>query len=127
MGRIPFFAADVDQLKPGDHATIDTTADGYPLSNIRDLPAGDYYAQAVFNVYTQYHRADGHVMWAHQDHGDGQRWAYSPGNLVSPMQRVACLESDGLSPAPFGEQVAQLPGRVTRMREIEMHRSLDTA
>jgi hypothetical protein len=88
VGRIPFFAADVDQLKPGDHATIDTTADGYPLSNIRDLPAGDYYAQAVFNVYTQYHRADGHVMWAHQDHGDGQRWAYSPGNLVSTPVKV---------------------------------------
>ena len=88
VGRIPFFAADVDQLKPGDHATIDTSAVGYPLWNIRDLPAGDYYAQAVFNVYTQYHRADGHVMWAHQDHGDGQRWAYSPGNLVSTPVKV---------------------------------------
>ena len=79
VGRIPFFAADVDQLKPGDWASVDTSAVGYPLWNIKDLPAGDYYAQAVFNVYTQYHRADGHVMWAHQDHGDGQRWAYSPG------------------------------------------------
>jgi hypothetical protein len=88
VGRIPFFAADVDGLKPGDRATIDTSAAGYPLSTIRDLPAGDYYAQAVFNVYTQYHRADGHVMWAHQDHGDGQRWAYSPGNLVSTPVKV---------------------------------------
>ncbi len=88
VGRIPFFAADVDQLKPGEHATIDTSAVGYPLWNLRDLPAGDYYAQAVFNVYTQYHRADGHVIWAHQDHGDGQRWAYSPGNLVSTPVKV---------------------------------------
>jgi Putative esterase len=88
VGRIPFFAADVDQLKPGQSAAVDTSAVGYPLWNIRDLPAGDYYAQAVFNVYTQYHRADGHVMWAHQDHGEGQRWAYSPGNLVSTPVKV---------------------------------------
>ena len=64
------------------------SAVGYPLWNIRDLPAGDYYVQAVFNVYTQYHRADGHAIWAHQDHWDGQRWAYSPGNLVSTPVKV---------------------------------------
>jgi hypothetical protein len=88
VGRIPFFAADVDQLKPGEWAPVDTSAVGYPLWNIKDLPAGDYYAQAVFNVYTQYHRADGHVMWAHQDRGEGQRWAYAPGNLVSAPVKV---------------------------------------
>lgn len=88
VGRIPFFAADIDQLQPGAWAPVDTSAVGYPLWNIRDLPAGDYYAQAVFNVYTQYHRADGHVMWAHQDRGEGQRWAYAPGNLVSTPVKV---------------------------------------
>src|SRR6185312_1385993 len=44
VGRIPFFAADIDQLKPGAWATVDTSAVGYPLWSIRDLPAGDYYA-----------------------------------------------------------------------------------
>ena len=28
------------------------------------------------------------MIWAHQDHGDGQRWAYSPGNLVSTPVKV---------------------------------------
>jgi hypothetical protein len=87
-GRVPMFAVDVDQLKPGDWTVVDTSAIGYPLWNIRDLPAGDYYAQAVFNVYTQYHRADGHTVWAHQAQWDGQRWAYSPGNLVSTPVKV---------------------------------------
>lgn len=88
VGRIPFFAADVDQLAPDAKAVVDTSAVGYPLWNLRDLPAGDYYAQAVFNVYTQYHRADGHTIWAHQDQWEGQRWAYAPGNLVSTPIKV---------------------------------------
>jgi len=88
VGRIPYFSIDVDQLRPGQWAAVDTSADGYPFDNIRDLPAGDYYAQAVFNVYTQYKRADGHVIWAHQDQWDGQRWAYAPGNLVSTPIKV---------------------------------------
>lgn len=88
VGRIPFFAVDIDQLKPGERATLDAGAVGYPLWSMRDLPAGDYYAQAVLNVYTEYHRADGHTIWAHQDHWEGQRWAYSPGNLVSKPIKV---------------------------------------
>src|SRR5580698_9427519 len=64
VGRIPFFAVDIDQLKPGDWATLDATAIGYPLESMRELPAGDYYAQAVLNVYTRYPRADGHTIWA---------------------------------------------------------------
>jgi hypothetical protein len=87
-GRVPIFATDVEQLPSGKWAVVDTTAVGYPLWKIRDLPAGDYYAQAVLNIYTEYHRADGHVIWAHQDQWEGQRWAYAPGNLVSTPIRV---------------------------------------
>src|SRR6185437_13419695 len=85
---IPFWAKDVDQLEPGKDVIIDTNVIGYPVSNLRDLPAGDYYIQAIMNVYTQYHRADGHTIWAHQDQWDGQRWAYSPGNLLSTPVKV---------------------------------------
>jgi hypothetical protein len=42
VGRIPFFAAGIDQLKPGDWATLDAAAVGYPLCSMRDRPAGDY-------------------------------------------------------------------------------------
>ena len=88
VARVPFFATDVDSLKPGESAVVDTAALGYPLAGLRDLPAGDYYVQAVMNVYTQYHRADGHTIWARQGDWDGQRWAYAPGNLVSQPVKV---------------------------------------
>ncbi len=85
---IPFWAKDVDQLQPGKDMIIDTAVLGYPIANLRDLPAGDYYVQAVLNVYTQYHRADGQTIWAHQDRWEGQHFNTSPGNLISGVQKI---------------------------------------
>lgn len=85
---IPFWGKDVVQLQTGREAIIDTSDLGYPIANLRDLPAGDYYVQAIFNVYTQYHRADGHIVWAHQDQWEGQHFNTSPGNLISGVQKI---------------------------------------
>ncbi len=85
---VPFWGKDVDQLEPGKDVVIDTTDLGYPIANLRDLPVGDYYIQAVMNVYTQYHRADGHTIWAHQDQWEGQHFNRSPGNLISAVQKI---------------------------------------
>jgi hypothetical protein len=86
--RVPFFAVDVDQLKPAQPAVIDATSMGFPYMSLSQLPAGDYYVQGVLNVYTQFHRTDGHVIWAHMDQWEGQRWGFSPGNLLSEPQKV---------------------------------------
>lgn len=85
---VPFWAKDVDQLTPGRDVVIDTNVLGYPIANLRDLPAGDYYVQAVLNVYTQFHRADGHTIWAHQDQWEGQHFNTSPGNIISSVQKI---------------------------------------
>jgi hypothetical protein len=88
MQSIPFFGADVSQLAPGAAVTVDGATLGYPLNSLNDLPAGDYYAQGLLNVYTEFHRADGHVIWAHMDQWEGQKFNRSPGNLYSDVQRV---------------------------------------
>ncbi|HEY5462776.1 MAG TPA: alpha/beta hydrolase-fold protein [Hanamia sp.] len=88
MRSIPFWGKDVDQLELDAQVVIDTSTLGYPLDNIRDLPEGDYYVQGVMNVYTQFHRADGHTIWAHQDQWEGQRFNVSPGNLISSVQKI---------------------------------------
>ncbi|MDE3184634.1 MAG: hypothetical protein KGM16_14540 [Bacteroidota bacterium] len=85
---IPFWGKDVDHLQPGKEVVIDTNYLGYPITNLRDLPAGDYYIQAIMNVYTQYHRADGHTIWAHQDHWEGQHFNTSPGNFISGVHKI---------------------------------------
>ena len=90
VGRtgIPFFGQDVEQLQPDQAATIDERDLGTPLSSIREIPPGDYYVQGFVNIYTEYRRADGHVVWMHEDQWEGQHWRRSPGNLYSDVQKV---------------------------------------
>ncbi len=85
---VPFFAADVDALSAGGVVVIDGATPGFPQRSLRDLPAGDYYVQALLNVYTEFHRSDGHTIWAHMDRWDGQHFNWAPGNLRSPQRRV---------------------------------------
>jgi S-formylglutathione hydrolase FrmB len=84
---LPIFGRDVNALAAGAPVIIDATVPGYPLKSLDDIPPGDYYAQAVLNVYTEFHRADGHVIWAHMDQWEGQEFVTSPGNLYSIPQK----------------------------------------
>lgn len=84
----PLFGVDVDRLKPGKKAMIDGETLGYPTRSLRDVPAGDYYVQALVNVYTEFERSDGHTIWAHMDHWEGQQFNASPGNLYSDVEKV---------------------------------------
>ena len=52
----------------------------------RTSPPGEYFVQALLNVYTRFPRADGHVIWAHMDQWEGQQFNRSPGQ---PLQRAA--------------------------------------
>lgn len=90
VGRygIPFFGEDVEALEPGEAAVIDAETLGSPLESLSELPAGTYYVQALFNLYSRFERADGHVVWMHDDRWEGQDWRRSPGNLVSEVRRV---------------------------------------
>jgi Putative esterase len=85
---VPFFGRDINSLKPGDSATIDNSDLGSPLAHLADIPAGDYYVQAMVNVYSEFHRADGHTLWMHDDQWEGQRWQRSPGNLYSKAVKM---------------------------------------
>jgi hypothetical protein len=84
----PFFGVDVTALAPGTPAVIDAGTLGYPVASLQEIPAGDYYVQALANVYTQFRRADGHLLWLHDDQWEGQQFNKSPGNLVSEVRRV---------------------------------------
>lgn len=84
---VPLFGVNIDALAPGAKAMINATTLGYPVKSLKDLPAGDYWAQAFVNVYTKFVRADGHTVWLHQDQWEGQNWKISPGNISgTPVQ-----------------------------------------
>jgi hypothetical protein len=84
----PFFGRDVERLRPGQAAIIDESDLGFPPERLSDIPAGDYFVQAAVNVYSEFRRADGHVVWMHDDRWEGQHWPISPGNLYSAVQKV---------------------------------------
>ena len=83
-----FFGIDVDRLGPGKSVIFNPSTLGFPLASLNQLPAGDYFVQGAIVPYTEFHRADGHTIWAHMDAGEGQRFNDSPGSLVSPVQKV---------------------------------------
>jgi hypothetical protein len=77
------FGVTVDHLAPGQPATIDVHAIGWPIDDISKLPAGDYYVQGLLNRYETFHRADGATIKLAPDRGEGQHWNEAPGNFYS--------------------------------------------
>jgi hypothetical protein len=87
----PLWGVDVRDYEAGDVATISAataTVSGYPFDSLADLPPGDYYVQAFLNVYTTFHRSDGHVVEAHLNSGAFQDPFEAPGNAYSQVQRI---------------------------------------
>lgn len=82
------FGIDVDVLGPEIPAIIDSGATGYPRERLNDIPSGDYYVQAVLNIYETFHLANGYTVKLPPDRGEGQHWQSKPGNLYSTPQKI---------------------------------------
>lgn len=93
----PFFAVDVQGMRFEDKIIIAENSIGYPQQSLKDVPDGDYYIQALLNVYTKFNRADGHVIWAPMDQWEGQHAGWSSGNLISRVKKVRLDSSRGYS------------------------------
>lgn len=78
----PIFGVDIEQLAPGTAAIVDATATSYPTP-LSALPAGDYFAQAIINVYDRVQRADGRVLWLPMNDGRIEFFTTASGNLYS--------------------------------------------
>lgn len=89
------FGIDMEGWQPGESALFDESVFGYPLSSLRELPAGEYRIQALFHVYETFTRSDGHIVKLPMDNGEGQRWNLSPGNLLSTPQGIEVPDQGG--------------------------------
>ena len=58
--------------------TITGEAPGYPIRSLSKVPPGDYYVQAVLNIYQTFHRANGTTVKLAPDRGEGQHWNLAP-------------------------------------------------
>jgi hypothetical protein len=84
----PMFGRDIERLPAGGVAVVDGSDLGHPVWDMADIPAGDYWVQAMVSVYSEFRRADGKVIWLHDDQWEGQQWNRSPGNLFSAPRQI---------------------------------------
>ena len=101
------FGIDVDALAPGQSATIDDSAFGYPVRFLHDVKPGEYYMQVVLNRYETFHRADGRSVKLHMDQGEGQHWNVSPTNLYSKPVKIAIGANGSASTQPIAVSLDQ--------------------
>ncbi len=104
------YGVDVDGLAPGQEALVDASAFGYPLRSVNDLPAGEYFVQALLNRYETFHRADGHIVKLPPDKGEGQHWNVKPGNLYSaPVKMKIDPTSSGTIRIALDKEIPPIP------------------
>jgi hypothetical protein len=82
------FGVNVDGWKPGQLMVVDQSAFGYPRRSLTDVPAGEYWVQALLHRYETFNRSDGHTVKLPMDRGEGQQWSRAPGNLYSAPQKI---------------------------------------
>lgn len=104
------FGLDVDALKPGAEAVFDGTVYGYPMDSLADLPAGEYWVQALLNRYETFHLSSGHTVKLPPDKGEGQRWSRKPGNLYSlPAKMMLDPRKDELVRIVLDQEIPAIP------------------
>lgn len=82
------FGVDADQLAPKQPIVVDASTFGYPRRSLADLDPGDYFVQAVFNMYEPFHLASGTTVWLPPDKGEGQHWNLKPGNPYNKPLKI---------------------------------------
>lgn len=96
------FGADVAGWRGGQSVTFTPGITGYPIADLRAVPAGSYTVQAVLHKYDTYRLANGKTVKLPAARGAGQNWRREPGNLYSRPQRIT------FDPARPGEIVVTL-------------------
>lgn len=84
----PIFGIDVEGMAPGQQIVIDEAAFGFPIRRISQLPAGEYYVQALINRYETFNLKTGHTVKLPPDQGEGQQVHSKPGNFYSKPIKI---------------------------------------
>jgi len=85
----PIFGVDVESGWNEDQVvSFEDGVSGWPVRNFGDLPAGDYFVQAMLLRYETFHRGDGVTIKMPMDRGEGQHWERKPGNWYSTAKKI---------------------------------------
>ncbi|HEX4953872.1 MAG TPA: alpha/beta hydrolase-fold protein [Thermoanaerobaculia bacterium] len=125
------YGVNVAGWQPGSPWTVaDGPAYGFPIERLADLPAGEYFVQALLHRYVTVTPAHGHTIQVPWDRGEGQQWNRAPGNLFSkPVKlRVDPAKSPVLSLTLDGEiPPIEGPKDTKYVRHVRIQSNLLTA
>ncbi len=82
------FGLDVEGMKPGDAVVVDATAFGHPIQHLKNVPAGEYFVQALLNRYETFTLKTGQTVKLAPDKGEGQQWNNKPDNFYSKPIKI---------------------------------------
>ncbi len=87
------YGMNVNELAPNKKVTFNEEVFGYPIESLKDIKPGEYYIQALLNVYETFNLSTGHTVKLPMDNGEGQQWNKSPGNLYSSPVKITITEN----------------------------------
>ena len=111
------FGMDVDNAAKGSQIFTQNNPAifGYPIQDLKDVPNGEYYVQALLHRYETFHRKDGHVVKLPMDRGEGQQWNLAPGNFYSKPVKIKIDHSKaGVIKIEMTEAIPPSKNRKTR-------------
>ena len=82
------FGMDVESMQPDQILEMGDAVFGFPFKTLEEIPAGEYYVQALVNRYETFNLSTGHTVKLPPDRGEGQQWNRKPGNFYSKPVKV---------------------------------------
>jgi hypothetical protein len=97
VGSAQVVGMDFENYQEGNGFEFDVEAFGYPIENLKDIPPGEYWAQAYIVKYETYKRSDGHTVKMPMDQWEGRQWNRTPGNIFSTPKKIQWNGSGAIS------------------------------
>jgi hypothetical protein len=84
------FGADVENWQSNQVFEVNANNSfGYPIKNLNEFPAGEFYLQVVLHKYETFKLKVGKTVKLPMDRGEGQNWREAPGNLYSKPVKIS--------------------------------------
>ncbi|MBK9737907.1 MAG: hypothetical protein IPO92_24400 [Saprospiraceae bacterium] len=87
------FGKNLEAWNKGEKVIFSGDEFGYPITDMHDVPPGDYYVQALLHKYETFKLSNGHTVKLPMDRGEGQQWNLAPGNLYSTPKKITIGQS----------------------------------
>lgn len=82
------FGQNVDAWAADKPTIVGNSAFGYPMKSLANVPAGEYWVQALLHKYETFKLKTGYTVKLPMDRGEGQNYRTAPGNLYSKPFKI---------------------------------------